>query len=549
MSAPIDGEVDGAVGRGTDSPTPPATYGAPLRHLMRAVALALVPVLAALPGLGSLGSHHGDETNYMQVALHMMHTGNYLVPVYHGRLVLDRAPLFYWLEALSFRTFGISVIAARLPSLLALGLIVALIYWFTLRAYGRVRDATYAALAMGSPPVVEWLCRLAVPDMVMTLGVLLAVGFYHQATVSAARRLSLLAASSGLGLAGMAKGHVGIVVASLPLVVFTVVDRRSPRAVRLRDLAAPWSWMPALMLSTWWYVFLLASGSAVIEFAPGHPDPHQTLGGALLAFLRAEAEHQIQGGWLGLGTNLRMYAMGLVAWFLPWSVYVIAGFFFGPRLLRVEWRQNPRLTAGLVLVIAAITALFAFFILEVRSARYLLPVTPAVAILAARYWVRRETLSPRLERIPRPVILAVGMLALFTLLFGVLLPAAVRPPIENLCSTVRSRLSPSDTVLAAGLGDKWSTFATVMLGRRVTELPQGTDPWPLVASHVTARQRGRGFLYVLTTPRLAEPLMHEHPNQLRLIAHGRGGWLAERRALWEGAAMLEVVEVAPDAAP
>jgi 4-amino-4-deoxy-L-arabinose transferase-like glycosyltransferase len=514
--------------------------------LARATGLAVLAVVAGLGGLGSLASHHGDETAYIDAAVRMTETGHYLVPVVHDELLLDKPPLYYWLVALSFRILGVSLFAARLPSLLGVGLLAAIVYWFTARAYGSVRGAVYAALAMMSCIVTAWIGRLAVPDTVMTVGVLLGVAGYYRATTSTARARNLLIASCGVGIAGMAKGHVGVVVAVLPLVVMTIlVDRGAPGALGWRDLAAPWTWLPAVVLCGWWYAYLLGSHRAVIEFAPAHPDAHETLGAALVAFLRHEVEHQVAPGWwAAFSSNLHKYGNGLVVWFFPWSLCIVAGLFIRPRPFWQDWKEEHRLTAILLTFIASILLLFTAIVLERSSVRYVLPIAPAVGILAGRYFVRREAARNRRGLLTVPVVVSAVLLVFYEALFGVFLPEAVRPPVDTLCTVLKPRLGPGDIILSAGLDDKWLTFATTLLNRPVESVGQSKATHDLeerIDRRLgTAASVAGGSVYLLTTAEAARALQERAPHRFQLLDRGAPGWAAERWELWERFALMAV---------
>lgn len=504
-----------------------------LRHGARATALVLLAMAAALVGLNSLGSHHGDEANYIEVAAHMLESGNYLVPVFHGKLVLDRAPLFYWMIALSFRVFGISLWAARLPEVVAMGLTAILVYAFTLRTYGSARGALYAAVALLSSGVTCSLSRLAVPDMTMTFGSFLALAAYYTATVSSRRRRWLFVASIGVGIAAMAKGHVGIVVALLPLVVHAVlVDRAAPQRLRWRELIAPSTWLPGTVLAGWWYLYLLTSSRLVGELAPSHHLPTQTLAAALVEFMSGEILHQAAAGWRGLLTNLQRYPIGLVAWFFPWSLCIAAGFLTGQRFLRREWQERPRETKLLLSLIVSIVLLFAFLILEVRSDRYLLPIAPAVGILASRFLVRRED---QRERTPAALIAGVTLLLLAHALLGIVAPLTIRPPLENLCRLLKPTLNANDTVWAAQIGDKWATFAMAMLGHPVIDARDAAD----LDAQFQPHDRGDGVHYVLATAKAAEHLLDNGDLRFRVLAQGTSGVLAEKWALWDALVLLQ----------
>ena len=60
-----------------------------------------------------------DEPVYGETAKEMLLTGDWLSPRIYGEFWYDKPPLFYWLEAISFKLFGLSTWSARLPSVLA----------------------------------------------------------------------------------------------------------------------------------------------------------------------------------------------------------------------------------------------------------------------------------------------------------------------------------------------------------------------------------------------------------------------------------------------
>ena len=85
-----------------------------------------------------------DEGRYAGVAWEMLRSGDLSVPLLDGMPYFHKPPLFYWLAALSMRVFGLSEIAARLPSLLIAWAALAAMYAFV----RRYRDATAARMAV-----------------------------------------------------------------------------------------------------------------------------------------------------------------------------------------------------------------------------------------------------------------------------------------------------------------------------------------------------------------------------------------------------------------
>jgi 4-amino-4-deoxy-L-arabinose transferase-like glycosyltransferase len=435
--------------------------------------------VAGLPGINGLAIYRGDEKFYIHFAQEMLETGNYLVPTFGGEFHLTKPPLYYWLVALCYRLFGLSLFSARLPSLLAAGLAVALVYGFTFRLYGSVRGAVYAALATASSYTFYWHSKVALTDMVMTLGILTGAFFFLQGVISGRRRLSFFIASVGVGVAGMAKGHVGMVVALLPILCFLVFDWRSPNRVRAKELAAPWVWGPALLLSGWWYLYLVTSSQPATELAPKHPTPGQTLSEAFFEAMKTESlEDRTSGGLSRLINNLGFYPLAVLRGSFPWSLLVLAGFLIRPRPLIQDWKDRRQETLMLLAMILPLLFLFTFVILQQERSRYLLPIFPAVSILAARYLVLRSGGGERPARLPLPAAVALGLLLAYNLIFVVVTPWIRGSPLEELCRDLKPRLRPGDIVLVGAERSKQGAFATALLGHKAEYLP--VDDYPEV---------------------------------------------------------------------
>ena len=66
----------------------------------------------------------------------MAETGDWVTPRLYGKPWFEKPPLFYWGAALSFKLFGVSEAAARLPSAISALLATLALAWLALRLYG-----------------------------------------------------------------------------------------------------------------------------------------------------------------------------------------------------------------------------------------------------------------------------------------------------------------------------------------------------------------------------------------------------------------------------
>ena len=98
---------------------PPALNPPPLRHALfvSLIALAMLLHLTTI-SWGDLYNH--TEGQYAGAAREMIQTHQWLWPTNDGLPRLPKPPLLYWLIIVSFKVFGISAGAARLPIALAM---------------------------------------------------------------------------------------------------------------------------------------------------------------------------------------------------------------------------------------------------------------------------------------------------------------------------------------------------------------------------------------------------------------------------------------------
>src|ERR1700740_1406596 len=81
-------------------------------------------------GLRAFGLIGADEPRYAQVAREMLDRADWITPTLSGRPWLEKPPLYYWQAMLAYSIFGVSDVAARIPSALDATLLVIAVYLF-----------------------------------------------------------------------------------------------------------------------------------------------------------------------------------------------------------------------------------------------------------------------------------------------------------------------------------------------------------------------------------------------------------------------------------
>ncbi len=125
--------------------------------------------LFAPPLLDDADATHANAARFMAVS------GDWVTLHVNGVRYLEKAPLPYWLVAVSFRIFGFNTFAAHLPQAIAVLLLALLGYRWGLSAFSQ-RTALYTGLGVLTSAGVFLFTRIFIPEVLLSL--LLCVALY-----------------------------------------------------------------------------------------------------------------------------------------------------------------------------------------------------------------------------------------------------------------------------------------------------------------------------------------------------------------------------------
>lgn len=108
------------------------------------------------------------DATHANAARHMALTGELVTLHVNGIRYLEKAPLPYWLDALSFRIFGFNTFAAHLPEAIGVLLLAFLGFHWASRAFGD-RCAFYTGLGILTSVGVFLFTRIYIPEVLLTL--------------------------------------------------------------------------------------------------------------------------------------------------------------------------------------------------------------------------------------------------------------------------------------------------------------------------------------------------------------------------------------------
>jgi 4-amino-4-deoxy-L-arabinose transferase-like glycosyltransferase len=193
-----------------------------------------------------------DESVYANAALRMAARGNWLTPVVMGRIFLFKPPLLYVASALSLKTFGLSLFALRLPSMLAGSLTAALLFYWCARIRG-LWAGIAAVLLLLANSVWFTFARLCYTDLLLaffTAGAMFSMARDPRLETTAARWSFIVFDAAAI----LTKSVAGI-VPLFGLALFAWLGPREERPTPSR-IVRMGAWIGLLILP--WHLYQLA---------------------------------------------------------------------------------------------------------------------------------------------------------------------------------------------------------------------------------------------------------------------------------------------------
>lgn len=221
-----------------------------------AFGLTVLYFLLMLPNLNNSDPYRGDESFYTVSAVHMMETGEYLIPSYFGDERFNKPILNYWIVVAAYKLLGISMWSGRVPALVLACLTILITYRFGLLVLGDARKAVLAAAILTASPVFFTYSRVAMTDMPLVFLSSLAAMQYYQTLNDPLRsgRHALLGAIFS-ALAFMVKGPVGLI--PLGATVLYVLPAGGNRWRLCRTIFRPACVLVFAVITVPWFVYAL----------------------------------------------------------------------------------------------------------------------------------------------------------------------------------------------------------------------------------------------------------------------------------------------------
>src|SRR5882757_8547326 len=146
------------------------------------------------------------DATHANAARYIAQTGDWVTLHVDGVRYLEKAPLPYWLVAVSFRIFGFNAFAAHLPQAVGVLLLALLGYSWGERAFG-LRTAFYTGIATLTAAGVFLFTRIFIPEVLLSL-LLCAALYLLLEALESRKALPAYAMWAALALGVLTKGLI-----------------------------------------------------------------------------------------------------------------------------------------------------------------------------------------------------------------------------------------------------------------------------------------------------------------------------------------------------
>lgn len=329
-----------------------------------------------------------DAAQYASMSMEMLQHKTWFVFTDGGGPYLDKPPLLFWLCALSFKVFGISNFAYKLPSVLFTALGVYATYGLGKQWYGKTAGQ-WAALMLAGCQAYFLFNNDVRTDSLLTNCIIFAI-WQLSLFIEMRGRWNLVLGFVGIGLAMLAKGPLGLVLPAMALGTDLVLKRRWKLIFR-------WEWIAGLLVSAIVISPMLYSLYTQYDLHPETAVNGETHVSGLKFYFWTQSFGRITGASSWRNDAGYLFFVHTFAWaFLPWTICFIYAFYREIRdLFRSRFRLPAHNSEGIAIG-GFILAFIALSLSHYKLPHYIFVVMPLAALLTAKHLFQLQTQAEQL---------------------------------------------------------------------------------------------------------------------------------------------------------
>ncbi|MBN2145222.1 MAG: glycosyltransferase family 39 protein [Candidatus Aureabacteria bacterium] len=344
-------------------------------------------------GLGRIPLMEPDEGRYLEIPREMILTGDYVLPHLNGVLYFEKPPLYYWLNVLSIRIWGLNEFGARFWNAL-FGLLGLGIAWFLGKSMKGEKTGLYSVLILGTTPLYFLLSRINIIDMALSFFLNLALLFFWigcQNPERSGKKLAWNLMFIFCGMAVMTKGLIGMVLPGAIIVLFMIITGKWNL---LKDMPFITGILLFLCIVLPWHILAARRNEDFLYF--------YLVREHFLRYATSIAKRQ---------EPLWFFFPVIMIGFLPWSCLFFSA---AGTLKKISFDSIRENTGNLFLSLWAGIIFLFFSLSQSKLIPYILPAVLPFSILLAGAF-NRITKKMKWDK---PSRIGIGFSSLFVLLFG-----------------------------------------------------------------------------------------------------------------------------------
>ncbi len=328
--------------------------------------LILTLLLGTLFGfrLGSRALWSPDEGRYAEIPREMVVSGDYITPRLNGVKYFEKPPLFYWLQSISIKLFGVNEWSLRLWTAVLAWLGCLAVYVSARRLFGR-RAGLVAAVVLATSLLYYAMGRIITLDMAVSVLLscsLLAFLWGTLEPVGPQRRVAMWAFFIFAALATLTKGLIGIVIPAMVIGSWMA-------------LVNEWRILKSMYLFSGVALFLLIAVPWHILVSQVNPEFFN------FYFINQHFQRYLFKHHSPFYRPWYFIPVLLIGLF-PWTVFLVQAI---KHNLAFSWRQRHQHKEVIFLMLWAVLVFLFFSGSSSKLIPYILPMFPPLAILVGRY--------------------------------------------------------------------------------------------------------------------------------------------------------------------
>ena len=328
--------------------------------------LCLVVGICYLYRAASVDMFTRVESCFSECSREMLTSQNFIVPLYHGAQFFDKPILTYWLIILSYKALGISVFAARIPSIIAALLTTVSVAYFARKTYSE-RVGIISAAVLATCIGFSDMASVAMSDMFLCFFEFVALALFYLGYQNSQKRTLLFSlASIAISLGFLTKSLIAVLFPCATFLIFLALNKKL-NIIRLKHIVLGLSIFTIIILP--WHIMVYKQcGIRALDWLYLHEQ--------IQRFSVHIAEYDFHHPFYYM-------TLSLLSQLLPWSVF----------LPIVVWQLGKDIKQGFssskeqcsfLLILFASLQLVLFTLSKSNWGYYNLAICPATSILIAQ---------------------------------------------------------------------------------------------------------------------------------------------------------------------